>query len=242
MSEEDSWHGGISDLMTGLMMIFLLIAISFMLVTERSNEKIKKSADSILEQGKAVKEIAATYNALQVGLYDDLYAEFRQDLPRWDATLEQDSTIRFNEPDILFETGSAVLRENFKAVLDDFFPRYLAILTSAKYSDEIEEIRIEGHTSSVWQDAESQAEIYLNNSRLSQERAHAVLTYCYRLVSSETHHDWLHKVIRANGLSYGIPVLTANGQEDQARSRRVEFKSITRSQEKILRIVEELQL
>jgi len=232
---DESWQGGIADLMTGLMIIFLLIAISYMLTVQQNNNEV-------IRQGEVVREIAATYNALQIGLYQDLYAEFKHDLPKWDATLEKDSTIRFNEPDILFETGSSVLRTKFKTILDDFFPRYLAILTAAKYMDEIEEIRIEGHTSSVWQDAKARAEIYLNNSRLSQERAHSVLTYCYRLGASKPHHDWLHKIIRANGLSYGVPVLNANGQEDQARSRRVEFKSITRSQEKILKIVEELQL
>ncbi len=240
--EEDSWHGGIADLMTGLMMIFLLIAISYMITAEKNNEKIKQSANNVLRQGEIVKEIAATYSALQAGLYQDLYEEFKHDLPRWDAILEKDSTVRFNEPDILFETGSATLRENFKIILDDFFPRYLAILTSAKYMQNIDEIRIEGHTSSVWEGTASRAESYLKNSRLSQERAHSVLAYCYQLPASRPNHHWLHKVIRANGLSYGIPVLNEAGHEDQVRSRRVEFKSVTRSQEKMLKIVEQLQL
>ena len=239
--EDDSWHGGISDLMTGLMMIFLLIAISYMLMVERSSVEIKKSAESVLEQGRVVKEIAATYSELQVGLYEDLLSEFKNDLKKWDATLEKDSTIRFNEPDILFEAGSSNLRENFKNILHDFFPRYLSILTSEKYKIDIDEIRIEGHTSSIWEDAKTEAEIYLKNSRLSQERAHSVLAYCYQLDSSDSNHQWLHKVIRANGLSYGIPILNENGKEDRARSRRVEFKAITKSQEKILKIVEELK-
>ncbi len=120
--EEDSWHGGISDLMTGLMVIFLLIAISYMLMVEQSSADLKKTATEVIEQGRAVKEIAATYSELQVGLYEDLLKEFKNDLQNWDATLEKDSTIRFNEPDILFEAGSAKLRDNFKIILDDFFP------------------------------------------------------------------------------------------------------------------------
>jgi len=239
--ETDSWHGGISDLMTGLMMIFLLIAISYMLMVEKSNLEIKKSADKVIEQGNIVKEIVATYSELQVGLYEDLLDEFRQDLQKWDATLEKDSTIRFNEPDILFEAGSSNLRDEFKNILSNFFPRYLSILTSDKYINDIDEIRIEGHTSSVWVNAETEAEIYLRNSRLSQERAHSVLAFCYQLKSSILNHRWLHKVIRANGLSYGIPILNDAGQEDQARSRRVEFKAITKSHEKILKIIEEFK-
>ena len=55
-------------------------------------------------------------------------------------------------------------------------------------------------------------------------------------------HDWLNTVLRANGLSFGIPVLNKSGKEDQARSRRVEFKAVTKSQEKILKIIEELDV
>ncbi len=230
--EDDSWHGGISDLMTGLMMIFLLIAISFMLTVQKSNEETKK-------ENQAVKEIVATYSALQVGLYEDLLKEFEDDLQEWGATLEKDSTIRFNEPDILFEAGSDKINQEFALILDDFFPRYLSILITEKYINDIDEIRIEGHTSSVWTDAATEAEIYLNNSRLSQARAHSVLTYCYQLVRAN--HQWLHQRIRANGLSHGIPILNAQGDEDQARSRRVEFRVITKSQERILKIVEELE-
>lgn len=239
--EDDSWHGGISDLMTGLMVIFLLIAISYMLMVEQSSADLKKTATEIIEQGRAVKEIAATYSELQVGLYDDLKKEFENDLEKWDATLEKDSTIRFNEPDILFEAGSAKLRVNFKIILDDFFPRYLKVLSSEKYKQDIDEIRIEGHTSSIWEKATTKTEIYLNNAHLSQERAYAVLEYCYQLNPIVPLHEWLNTVIRANGLSHGIPIKDANNHEDIARSRRVEFKAVTKSQERILKIVQELK-
>ena len=57
-----------------------------------------------------------------------------------------DSIVRFEEPIIFFNRGSATLKEEFKVILNDFFPRYLKILTSDKYRDDVEEIRIEGHT------------------------------------------------------------------------------------------------
>jgi outer membrane protein OmpA-like peptidoglycan-associated protein len=46
--------------------------------------------------------------------------------------------------------------------LDNFFPRYLEILTNNKYKKQIKEIRIEGHTSSVWKNA-TRGQSYINN-------------------------------------------------------------------------------
>jgi len=208
---------------------------------EQSSADLKKTATEVIEQGRAVKEIAATYSELQVGLYEDLLKEFKNDLQNWDATLEKDSTIRFNEPDILFEAGSAKLRDNFKIILDDFFPRYIRLLSSKRYKKDIDEIRIEGHTSSIWENATTKTEIYLKNAHLSQERAYSVLEYCYQLSPITNLHPWLNTVIRANGLSHGIPIKDVNNHEDQARSRRVEFRAVTKSQERILKIVEELK-
>jgi len=43
----------------------------------------------------------------------------------------------------LFAQGSSELKPAFKDILNDFFPRYVRILTSPKYRDAITEIRIE---------------------------------------------------------------------------------------------------
>ena len=72
-------------------------------------------------RSKAIREITATFEGLQKSLYETLADEFRDDLPRWNATLEKDSTIRFNEPDVLFKTGEAELQEKFIVILNDFF-------------------------------------------------------------------------------------------------------------------------
>ena len=98
-----------------------------------------------------IREIAILYERMKVELYDDLKKEFEKDLPRWGAELDRDSTIRFKEPDVLFAIGSSDLKNNFKSILDDFFPRYVHILDSDKYRDAVEKIRIEGHPSSICQ-------------------------------------------------------------------------------------------
>ena len=107
----------LADLMTGLMMVFLLIAITYMVKVEAASQHIR--------------EIAVLYERMKVELYDDMKKEFEKDLPRWGAELDRDSTMRFREPDVLFPIGSSDLRGNFKYILDDFFPRYTLLHGSA---------------------------------------------------------------------------------------------------------------
>src|ERR1035438_7848036 len=105
-SDEEHWIP-LSDLMTGLMLLFLLIALVYMLQAKLQAEK--------------AKGIAAAYDRTRTDLYNDLDREFHKDLPRWGAQLKEDLTIRFTEPDVLFETGSDKLRPKFTAILSDFF-------------------------------------------------------------------------------------------------------------------------
>src|SRR6201996_6580820 len=136
VGEESHWIP-LTDLMTGLMVIFLLIAVSYMMQVEADAQRIKK--------------IAIAYSDIKDALFDDLQKEFKTDLPKWKAQLlKNDLAIRFSEPEVLFDSGSSQLKPEFQAILQDFFPRYLRILTLPKYRDAISEVRIEGHTSSDW--------------------------------------------------------------------------------------------
>jgi outer membrane protein OmpA-like peptidoglycan-associated protein len=134
--DESQWLP-ISDLMSVLMMVFLLIAVSYMLKVYQEKEKIE--------------EVAIAYNKLQNELYDEISNEFSEDLKKWNAEIDKTSlSVRFKAPEILFSIGSSSMKSEFKTILNDFFPRFTEILYSDKYKNEIEEIRIEGHTSSYW--------------------------------------------------------------------------------------------
>ena len=259
MKDAQGWLGSVSDMMSGLMMIFLLIAVAFMLEVQhdkkraesdkeaavaarkeavKAKDEAQQRAATYLQQGETIRQIAATYTELQNGLYQDLFTEFKDDLPRWSATLQPDNTVRFNEPEVLFETGKSALRDKFKVILDDFFPRYVQILTGPKYQGNIDEVRVEGHTSTEWERAASLAERYVSNARLSQERALAVVQYAFLLESTTPQRVWLIQRLRANGLSFAQPILDTQGHEDKDRSRRVEFRVFTKTKEQVLRIIE----
>lgn len=214
----------VSDLMAGLMMVFLFIAVALM-------------RNAFLERDK-IKEIAVAYQENQVAIYAALVDEFAEDLERWDAQIAKDTlAFEFKSPDVLFGLGKTDIRPQFKEILADFFPRYLHILRD--YRDSIGEIRIEGHTSSVWNNQTSENEAYFFNMYLSQGRTQSVLRYVYELPGIDDERDWVKRNFAAVGFSSSRLVLDEIGQEDAEASRRVSFRVITNAEIQIRRIIEE---
>ena len=232
--DEGQWIS-ISDMMAGLMVIFLFVALSFMLDAQEKKNKIEVDRDRI-------KEIAVTYQRLQNDLYNDLYQEFKDDLDEWDASIDKSTlSMRFNAPDVLFEIGSDELRPRFIRILNDFFPRYVRELAQDKYRDDIEEIRIEGHTSSEWTESVSPEEAYILNMELSQDRTRSVLEYVLNIQTAPVpqEREWTQKRLTANGLSSSKLRFKNNGEEDKIQSRRVEFRVRTNAEKRIVRIIQE---
>lgn len=206
MEKNNSWMS-ISDLMSALMMIFLFIAIAFMYQLQNAKNIYK------LELNKA------------------LHTEFDDDLSKWKAEITPDNIIRFNAP---FTAGSDVLPEDYQATLSDFFPRYVHLLSQPRFKKEIDEIRVEGHTSNGWGSVQNTKLVYLNNMELSQRRATNVLQYCYLLNDGYIRHNnqWLENKLRANGMAYAKLLYKDNTHtvQDAKKSRRVEFKVLTKEE------------
>ncbi len=207
-SEEEQWIS-LSDLMTGLMLIFMLLAIAYMVKQESQSFK--------------VKQVAVIYEEVRQELYDELMREFEKDLKVWGAELTPDLRLRFNNPEILFGTGKDKLKPKFQDILSDFFPRYARIIASDKYDGTIQEVRIEGHTSSQWLTSATQEEAYFLNMELSQSRTRSTLRYVMGLPQVQDKVEWLRGHVTANGLSSSQLILHADGSEDSERSQRVEF-------------------
>jgi len=209
----------ISDMMSGLMLIFLFIAISFMVKVESEKQEMK---DVVIE-----------YRDTKVNLNEALYSEFGSDLQEWNAEITKDNSIVFSSPNVLFDISKSDVKDEFKKVLDSFFIRYMKILTSPKYKSEIEELRVEGHTSNKWKNSSSEKEIYLKNMQLSQSRAYSVLAYCYNIENElvKKNRTWLEKYFRANGMAF-------SKLKEQSKARRVEFTIRLKSEDKVYKILE----
>jgi outer membrane protein OmpA-like peptidoglycan-associated protein len=221
--EEHHWLS-VSDLMAGLMMVFLFIAVAFM-----RNAWVEK---------ERIREVAVAYQENQVALYQALLGEFEDDLDAWEAAID-DTTLSFTfqSPDVLFATGSTDLQPRFQRILEDFFPRYLDVLM--QFSDSINEVRIEGHTSSVWGEGTPDEEAYFNNMELSQGRTRTVLNYIYDLHDVAPLQPWMKANVAAVGFSSSRLQLAEDGSEDREGSRRVSFRVITNADTQIRKILEQ---
>lgn len=208
--DENAFALSTGDLMTSLLFIFILLLMGALL--------------QVQEKAEQDEEIVKRYDQIKTQLYIDLQQEFKDDLAVWRATIDSTLCIRFQEPSMLFDEGQSLLKPKFKNILDDFFPRYIAVLSRDEYRDNIEEIRIEGHTNSNGG--------YYSNMELSQDRTRAVLQYCFSLMSDDL-EEWLKGLVTANGLSSSHLILKMNGEEDKDLSRRVEFRVRTNAEKQL---------
>lgn len=224
---ENPFALSIGDLMAALLLVFILLVGATLLMVKENEER--------------TVELISEYEALQDSLYQDLRSEFRDDLPRWSAVIDRKTlSIRFQEPEVLFERGEASVRPRFEQILDDFFPRYIRILRRPQYRSSIREIRIEGHTSSEWAPGATEEEAYFNNMRLSQNRTRTVLQYVLGTLENEPVSNWTQNLITANGLSSSDLIYTEAGNEDREASRRVEFRVRTNAESQLDEILDQL--
>ncbi len=232
---ESNWRS-FSDIMTGLMVIFMFIAISYI----NEVQKKQQQRDIIFEEFKATKE----------ELFSELENSFKDDFNEWEVELDKDLSIKFTNPEVLFESGQTSIRPYFSTILNDFLPRYFDILLQDKYEDKIIEVRIEGHTDAVPAPLFDR-DPYIGNIKLSQQRSANVLKY-FRLMDyyqnlNSTKEQRLQFWLTANGLSYGRTLdenkeLTAiSGKPvNNSYSRRVEFRIITSSENLVDKVIKEL--
>jgi len=211
----------------------------------------------ILRAATKIKEVKLANVVSQAVIYEDVIKELRQsllgefnpDMKKWNAELRDDLTFRFNEPQVLFDVGKTNLKRKFRRILDDFFPRYLKVITSEKFKADIAEVRIEGHTSSFWGSLNPRGQqAYFNNMELSQGRSRNVLFYVTGLPAARDRIEWLKAKLTANGLSsskmvdsegYLLTDRESSGVENRAKSQRVEFRVRIDAESKITKIIKQ---
>ena len=207
---DNSWIN-IADIMSGLMMVFMFIAVAFMY--QLQNKQVLASS------------IKDNY---RIELNKALHKAFDKHLVAWKAEITEDNIFRFNSP---FDIGSSDMPSEFQHIISEFFPRYVALLTRKQFKAEIAEIRVEGHTSDGWGEDDTADDNYLNNMHLSQRRASKVLDYAYRLHDYDVQKNkkWLEKYLRASGMSFSNLIYQTNERifQDKEKSRRVEFRVLT---------------
>ena len=218
--EEQNFSLSISDLMSAMLFIFILLLSGTMLQLKEKEQKLAQVSES--------------YEDVKQNIVIGLKSEFGSDFEKWGVEIV-DSTlcVRFQKESTHFAWNSDELKDEFKDILKDFFLRYIGLVYDDKdIRKHIKEIRIEGHTSSEGE--------YFSNMDLSQRRAREVLEYCYDLIKDEGKLDWIEKKFTANGMSSSHPILNGDGEEYLKKSRRVEFVIVTDAEVQMESIKEQL--
>lgn len=231
MSKHNIWMS-VSDLMTGLMVIFLFVAVAYMIEVQKNQNVLTDYVDTKQQ------------------LHDKLVNEFAKDTAIWQMQVGKDLSMKFNNPQVLFASGQYQLTDSFKAILDNFIPRYLNILLKdTALHNRIQEIRIEGHTDSVRAIAFG-VDPFMSNIMLSQRRSYSVLEYIRNMPTYQEYTDEQRTKLEfwftSNGLSYGKSI-DENGEYtaksgkpiDSEKSRRVEFRIVTTGDEVLENFVKE---
>ena len=249
--DNEQW-APVSDLMAVLMLVFMFIVVVYIRVEadaasaqetvrvqestirsqaetiQRQSEQLQH-AEKVSLQNEKLRRHAEIFRAECDNIYYELRDEFRGDFAVWQAELLPNLAIRFSNPDVLFDKSEAEPNQEFKAMLSAFFPRYMRRIGG--YYGDIQEIRIEGHTSSEWEDTSDPKIAYIKNMKLSQDRARAILQFImFELSGADEYDSWARPLVTANGLSSSKLIFKEDGlAEDADKSRRVEFRLLVKS-------------
>ncbi|QED28449.1 OmpA family protein [Microvenator marinus] len=234
-SSVDYWMS-YSDLMAGLLMVFILMLVGSIIAAKHDIEVQKAELEeSRLELEEAKQELYS----LHVGVGDILgvraqiierlrkrFADRGGDLVFDDAT----GAISLGTS-ILFDEGSDRLRKPGQERLKELLPIYFeALLGDPKLRVHVGQIVFEGHSNSNFSGSDPKA-AYLFNLQLSQARAYSVMQFVFREDLAKGYQ--IESVLAANGYSSSRPVFDGEGLEDKERSRRLELRFRLKDEEAI---------
>ena len=190
------------------------------------NKTIEHKDEKLLKLLNALDEKETKYDDLIVKLQSQkakiksltgiklkVVAALKEELGSKIAIDKQSGSLRLAS-NILFDKGSAILKEEAKTELKQVFEEYIgALVTNTKIKPHLDRIIIEGHTDSDGG--------YLYNLNLSQKRAFAVMNFLLTLDFAREHN--IKPLMIASGRAY-LDTINIDGVEDKDASRRIEIK------------------
>ena len=191
-----------------------------------ANKTVKDKDKELLKLLNALDERETKYDGLieklqsqkakirsLTGIKLKVVAALKEELGDKVAIDKKSGSLRVSS-NILFDSGSAVLKEGARVELKKVFEEYIgALVTNPKIKPHLDKIIIEGHTDSDGG--------YLYNLDLSQRRAFAVMNYLLSLDFAREHN--IKPLMIASGRAY-LDAINVDGVEDKDASRRIEIK------------------
>lgn len=191
-----------------------------------ANNSIALKEEKMLHLMNALDEKETNYNKIVenlqkqkaqiknlTGMKVKVIAALKKELGRQISIDPKNGSLRLSS-NILFDKGSAQLKEEAEGKLKEAFEEYVgALVTNPTIKPHLDKIIIEGHTDSDGG--------YLYNLDLSQRRAFAVMNYLLTLDFAQKYN--IKPLLVASGRAY-LDAIKINGIEDKDASRRIEIK------------------
>jgi len=153
--------------------------------------------------------------------YKQLTKLFKPEIDAGLLEIKEDLSISLTDMSLYFQVGQYKLTKKQKSFLLKLSKKLIPFLKANK--EYVKTLEVNGHTSSEWGGVNFTSR-YLNNEKLSMNRAYSTISYIFKNQSRPT-QKWLAKVLKGSGFSYAKKI-THNGDEDKKKSRRVSFKII----------------
>lgn len=253
VEDNNTFFMSISDLMTGLLFIFILLFLKEHLTSNKEEyKKILKEYAILKEENLKQQEKLADYNKLKEKLTDyNILKEENEKYKRQDRKIEEiyqkienklkeaikdDPYVKIDtvkqelilDNSVLFDSGEWRLKEKGKETLRKVLPTFFAtFLDDKEIISYLEQLIVEGHTDDTGP-GNSQVN-YLYNLDLSQKRAFEVVNFIYadNILSNSLNEERLKNLkiyLSSNGKSNADLIFRENKTIDRAKSRRVTIK------------------
>ena len=205
-----------SDLMAGLLFIFLAIIFIANKQYKEEKEKLKKSNEEFQVIKNELEDFLKLKNSISIMLRDTI-DDPRVRIDPITGDLELPNSI-------LFDFDKNVLKPEGKAVLRKIMPLYLSILMNNNITkSKIDKVQIIGHASK-FRDTKYK---YLYNMVLSQERAFAVSSFI--LETNKSHYTNLKTYMVSLGRSY------SDAEIDMKKYPKFEdWKAVSKNDQKVV--------
>jgi len=222
-SEDGHYYISISDLMTSLLFIFILILsyvmLSFVKKEDQLTNQIKKIEQNIEYRGELLQILQEELLGKNINIEID----------------KENGNMRLKS-DLLFKSGSAIISEEGKRQINEIAQLLMINMVKLKYKNAIDTIFIEGHTDSVPISISRQRIRQWSNKELSAQRA--INTYSQMVIATNDKINTLKNKKEKHILSYSgyadnrqlcneKEIIKSSNYEElklcRSKNRRIEF-------------------
>jgi len=206
--ESPGLANSLTDLMTSLAVIFILLLVSML---NNTQQRARVTRNEILAA------LRPKFDNFVVRNTDERLAA------EPDSNDPLSVLILVPEGFLNFRTDDFVISEKGQAFLDRFVPKLASTVCSDQFRNQISSIVVEGHADPRGSDE--------HNIVLSQNRASAVVIRCLATLTRPADRECFASLLSASGRGKGETEGKKLTEEEMARIRRVQFKIRVRSLE-----------